>query len=261
MARKKRTKRILNCEPSRKPETDWTRKNASKAGVLSASGTVKKSVDLRASWWKIADQKDTGSCVGWTLADGVVRWHMVNMGYIAESEKLSVRYLWMASKEMDEYVQRPTTFLDIDGTSIKSALDISRKYGLVRETVLPFGSSKLFPGEVGDFYAMASQLKVKAYFSLGVKPADWRKWIAEKGPLAARLVCDRNWDECDGDGMLTTWNEYSANGGHAVAIVGFTPEYFIIRNSWGTAWGHKGFAYATDAYVTGAFTEAYGITI
>jgi C1A family cysteine protease len=29
-------------------------------------------------------------------------------------------------------------------------------------------------------------------------------------------------------------------GGHCVTIVGYTPEGFIIRNSWGKRWMHKG---------------------
>ena len=30
-------------------------------------------------------------------------------------------------------------------------------------------------------------------------------------------------------------------GGHAISIVGYTPEGFIIRNSWGTIYGKKGY--------------------
>jgi C1A family cysteine protease len=34
-----------------------------------------------------------------------------------------------------------------------------------------------------------------------------------------------------------------------------------VRNSWGLAWGDKGFAYASDAYAAAAFTEAYGVVL
>ena len=46
-----------------------------------------------------------------------------------------------------------------------------------------------------------------------------------------------------------------------VALVGYVNGRFIVRNSWGTGWGDKGFAYAADTYAQPAFTEAYGVVV
>ena len=46
-----------------------------------------------------------------------------------------------------------------------------------------------------------------------------------------------------------------------MALVGYTADRLIVRNSWGTGWGDKGFAYASFAYAQAAFTEAYGVTV
>jgi C1A family cysteine protease len=46
-----------------------------------------------------------------------------------------------------------------------------------------------------------------------------------------------------------------------VALVGYRAGAFIVRNSWGTGWGDKGFAYASLAYAQDAFTEAYGVEV
>ena len=93
-------------------------------------------------------QEATGSCVGWAVADGVLRWHFTTAGRIAKGDKLSVRYLWMDAKERDEFTDRPTTFIEPDGTSIKAALDIVRNYGIVPEAALPFEPPVLYPDQV-----------------------------------------------------------------------------------------------------------------
>ena len=43
----------------------------------------------------------TGSCVGWAFADSVLRYHFVKSGKLKKHEHMSVRYIWMAAKEMD----------------------------------------------------------------------------------------------------------------------------------------------------------------
>jgi C1A family cysteine protease len=34
---------------------------------------------------------------------------------------------------------------------------------------------------------------------------------------------------------------YASQGGHAVTIVGYTSEAWIVKNSWGPGWGEKGY--------------------
>jgi C1A family cysteine protease len=256
------TARILNCLPSPDQADDWDIASAQAAGMVAARARLPESVDLRADWWKIGDQGSTGSCVGWATADSVLRWHHVSTGRIAQRDKLSVRFVWMAAKETDEFSQRPTTFIEPEGTSLKAALDVARKYGAVRDTDLPFARPKLFSGDAKAFYLLASQLKIAAYVNLGRDTAAWRRWLATQGPILTRLDCDDTWMGAKATkGVLDTYDAASASGGHAVALVGYTPDHFIVRNSWGTtSWGDKGFAYASYPYATEAFTEAYGVS-
>jgi Papain family cysteine protease len=268
MARPKRVKRVLNCIPSRETERDWGLAHAEQAGLLAAAPKkIPNAKDLRETWWRIGDQGSTGSCVGWATADSVVRWHFVKSGRIAKDEKLSPRFVWMASKETDRFESRPTTFIEVAGTSLKSALDVARKFGVVRDNVLPFASGKLFDGEEETFYAIAAELKISSYFNLSLGAFtgldDWRTWIATKGPILTRLTVDRTWREAKRTkGNLDVYQPKTAHLGHAVALVGYTPDRFIVRNSWGTTlWGDRGFGYASHDYAQDAFTEAYGVSV
>lgn len=261
-------KRILNCIESIGTENDWSSVDAMDAGILKASKVaLPETVDLRENWWKINDQGDTGSCVGWSTADGLLRWHFVKNKQIKNNELLSVRFIWMASKETDEFTSRPSSFIEEAGTSLKSALDVTRKYGCVLDKLLPFSTNQLYKGQERTLYAVAAAMKTKSYFNLiqgnTNKLAAWKQWLADgKGPILTRLDVDDTWQNATKTkGKLTTYKALTANGGHAVCIVGYNKNGFIIRNSWGESWGDKGYAYASLEYAKDAFTEAYGVTV
>ncbi len=259
-ARKRQPKRILNAKPSPKTEEDWTFETAAEADMIMAAPPIPASKDLRATWWKVGDQGSTGSCVGWACADSVLRWHFVSSGRLAQTTLLSPRFVWMASKETDPFVTRPTTFIETEGTSVKTALDVARKFGVVRDLTLPFGTGKLYAGSANTFYAVAAQLKITAYFNLGTSQTNWRIWLATKGPILTRLNVDDTWYAATANGgNLDAYLPDTTRGGHAVALVGYTSGRFIVRNSWGDDWGDGGFGYASLAYAQEAFTEAYGV--
>jgi len=251
--------RILNCRPSAWQENDWTMARVS--SIASQHAPLPEEVDLRADWWQIGDQGSTGSCVGWAVADSVLRWHFVRAGLLEPTEQLSVRFIWMASKETDEFLSRPSSFLEADGTSLKAALEVARKYGAVLDSELPFLAGSLSPLDPNLFYALAAERKIASYINLGRDTAAWRRWLATQGPILARVEVDTSWMTATSRaGKLVSHQPGPMYGGHAVAIVGYTSEHFIVRNSWGTGWGDRGFAYATEAYLSAGFTEAYGVT-
>jgi C1A family cysteine protease len=253
---------IFNCTPSRKTEFDWTTTHAVQAGLIARPAPLPETVDLRASWWSVGDQGDTGSCVGWATCDSLLRWHFVKAKKIEKSDLLSARYLWMAAKETDDDVAMPTTFIEKVGTSIKAALDIARKFGVVLDRDLPFESGTLYRGDAQTFYARAARLKIAAYINLGADQSAWKHWLATEGPILARVTVDETWNTATATkGKLSEFRPDTATGGHAIALVGYTKDAFIVRNSWGRGWGDKGFAYASPAYAKAAITEAYGVSV
>jgi C1A family cysteine protease len=86
--------------------------------------------------------------------------------------------------------------------------------------------------------------------------------LVNSGPVLTRLDVDDTWMKAtDTGGKLETYLPATTIGGHAVALVGYRPNEFIVRNSWGPGWGDKGCAYASSGYAQEAFTEAYGVVL
>jgi C1A family cysteine protease len=266
-ASKKRAElnRICNVVPSRGTEKDWQFADAQRSAAIGSPVALPPSVDLRAAWWAIGNQEDTGSCVGWASTDGVLRYHLVKAGRLAQTERLSPRATWMASKETDEFTTRPQTFIEEFGTSLKAAMDICRRYGVVPESMLPFHiATKMYTGNENTFYATAAQRRCASYFNLQKNTAQWKNWLATQGPIMAALNVDASWDNAAATkGLITSFKPNTVRGGHAICVVGYRSDgRFIVRNSWGTAWGDKGFGYVAPAYVAaGFFSESYGITL
>ena len=257
--------RICNVVPSRNTENDWRIEHALEANAIAGPApTLPASVDLRAAWWDIGDQKNTGSCVGWGSTDSVARYHFVQAGKLAKTDHLSIRLSWMGSKEFDTD-PNPNTFLESCGTSLKGAVDILKKYGAVLDSMLSFQiAGEMYTGPEKTFYATAATRRIASYFNLAKDLGTWRTWLASHGPIIAALSVDATWDDATSThGNLDTFQPTTVRGGHCVAIVGYrTDKRFIVRNSWGTAWGDHGFAYASEAYINAAFfNESYGVTL
>lgn len=275
-------KYIRNCRQSdNSRNTDWVFDDAVKAKFLPNEISPDAESDLRdESWWGIKKQGRTGSCVGFAVADSILRWVFVNKQWIQKEDELSVRYLWMASKEIDEFIDRPTTFIESYGTSIKAALSIVQHYGIVLEKDLPFVTQfelmdnlpeedlPLYYKSEKAFYAVAAQYRISGYFNLGQDPVkstdcqNWRRWLASGGgPIAIRIAPDEMFLSAeDVDGQLDNYGGVFKEGNdHACALVGFKEDRFIIRNSWGKDWGKGGYAFATEQYVMKAVKEAYGV--
>lgn len=257
--------RICNLMPSRGTERDWQFEHAVASGAVATVAAPSPGVDLRLPWWRVGDQGQTGSCVGWASTDGVVRYHMVKAGRLRQDELLSPRCTWMASKETDEMVNRPETFIEGAGTSLKAAMDILKKYGAVPETLLPFHiETSMYVGDEDAFFATAATRRIAAYFNLNKDLGQWRSWLASHGPIMAGLNVDATWDNATAThGNLDAFQAGTARGGHAICVVGYTQQgRFIIRNSWNTTWGDQGFGYASEAYIqAGFFNESYGVTV
>jgi Papain family cysteine protease len=237
-----------------------------------------RALDLRKNrpWYRIGDQEHTGSCIGWALADSVMRWKLVNEGRLAQRERLSPRFVWMASKEWQAQRRgrehatvadlltgwQPSTFMEEATTVAKDALQVARHLGVVTEPMLKW-KGPLNRGPEAEFWERAKEFKLEAYYSVTAAGLEdrlrrWRQWISQHGPLMIVVATDKSF--LDGEQVLREFQPRERVGLHACALVGFTrDDHFIVRNSWGTDWGDKGYANATPEWLSPAVRECYGV--
>jgi hypothetical protein len=265
--------RVLNVAPSPARADDDTPEAAERAGHLRMVDPPER-VDLRAPWYAIGDQGKTGSCVGWALADSVLWRQLVRAGRLAEEDRLSPRFMWMAAKEMRAKLSEvkgapewhPTTFLEQGMSDVKSALDVARTFGAALEGELPFRGS-LYPDAIDGFYESARRRKITRYYRLD--PADdppaawfdhWRRWIHQHGPVLIVVGVDHDFGENEPT-SLEAFDYDTLSEKHAAALVGYGPGGFIVRSSWGDDWGADGYKVATERYLAEATVESYGVVI
>jgi Papain family cysteine protease len=226
-------------------------------------------------WYDVADQKQTGSCIGWALADSVMRLQLVKEGRLRQNQRLSARFIWMASKEwqaqrlgrdratLGELLPdwQPSTFLEEATTAAKDALEVARHLGVVTEPMLRW-DGPLNRGPERTFWERAAHFKLEAYYSVTAAGRDerlrrWRQWISQHGPLMVVVAIDSSL--LDGDRILSRFRPRRRADLHACALVGYRGERFILRNSWGTDWADKGYALAEPEWLARAVRESYGV--
>ena len=77
--------------------------------------------------------------------------------------------------------------------------------------------------------------------------------------------CYASWDDKDNNGILDPLLDSNGKpvgtAGHAMLIVGYnrTDQYFIVKNSWASTWGHSGYAYFSYNFVRAC--AKYGFVI
>jgi len=66
------------------------------------------------------------------------------------------------------------------------------------------------------------------------------KAALNKGPVSVAVEADKTPFSHYTGGVINT-TACGTNTDHAVTAVGYTDNYFIVRNSWGAGWGEKGY--------------------
>jgi hypothetical protein len=216
----------------------------------------------------ILDQGQEGACTGFALA-AVVNFLRAKQ---KQTAIVSPRMLYELARRYDEWPGEA-----YEGSSARGAIKGWVKHGVCLRSAWKdnqHGITHLSDAIIQQAMATpgGAYYRIRPY-----NVRDMHTALNETGILYATLMVHSGWGNPGGNKgdkpvsvsyvhrgrqiklkLPVIKRQGSADGGHAIAIVGYTPQGFIIQNSWGTGWGAGGFAllpyedflmHATDVWV------------
>jgi hypothetical protein len=205
----------------------------------------------------VLDQGQEGACTGFGLAAIVnyLQWRR-NLETNEPVACVSPRMLYQMALLYDEWPGE-----DYEGSSCRGAMKGWFHHGVCSETKWPYRVTqrgKMKPPADGWLEDAATR-PLGAYYRVDKNSiVDMQSAIVEVGAVYASASVHDGWFLDATDKLTIIEPRRGDTGGHAFAIVGYTPQGFIVQNSWGPDWGYHGFAivsyhdwfeHATDAWV------------
>jgi hypothetical protein len=196
----------------------------------------------------ILDQGKEGACTGFALA-AVINF-LLRGRY--QDDSASPRMLYEMARRYDEWPGEA-----YEGSSARGAMKGWGRHGVCLRATWP--DNRVGPEHLTPEVAMeARRLPGGAFYRVAHREVrDMHAALAEVGILYITLMVHDGWFEPSPERLTIDYIESGtmrqielpvitrrgrAASGHAVAIVGYTAEGFIIQNSWGEGWGADGFA-------------------
>lgn len=202
-------------------------------------------VDLRATMPRPYDQGELGSCTGNAIA-GAVQF---------DRRKLGLED-WTPSRLLIYYMEREIegTINEDAGARIRDGIKAITKKGTAPESVWPYAISRFADRPPEDVFDAAKKHPVVGYSRLTQSLHDMRSCLASGYPFVFGFSVFESFesDAVAESGIVPLPHKgESFLGGHAVLGCGYRDRErrFIVRNSWGSQWGDKGYCYFPYEYI------------
>ena len=205
----------------------------------------KQLVDLRSWDSMIEDQGGLSSCSGHAITT-CYEIHL-KQKFPERFTELSRLFVYYNTRLLEN-----ATNEDSGVVSIKNMLVAANKYGLCSEKLWPYEEKNVNITPSEECYLDGSHRKIINYQQLNTI-ADILEVLSDGIPIVIGMEIFDNFM------MLNETNDVLKNppatseyeGGHAIAIVGhrLDTQSFLVKNSFGTRWGNKGYCWITFEYV------------
>jgi len=194
------------------------------------------SVDLRKSFSPVEDQGAMNSCTANAIVGVLEFLENKNKKPFVDLSRLFVYY--------NERVIEHSVDAD-PGAFIRDGIKTIVKQGVCAESRWPYSKSKLYSKPPVACYREAADHQVTSYHRI-VTFHEMRQCLAEGYPFVFGFTVYSAFmsKEVKKSGVLNLpQTGEKVEGGHAVVAVGYddAQKRFLVRNSWGSGWGMKGY--------------------
>ena len=124
-----------------------------------------------------------------------------------------------------------------EGGSIERAFKYIKKHRICKESKYPYTA------EVGDCREETcnTEYTIDAINTVPMDHGRDMKWAIAGGPIASAIDASSVHFQLYSGGIFNNPHVCTTNTTHGILIVGFGPNYWHVRNSWGHTWGENGY--------------------
>lgn len=209
-------------------------------------GALPSKMDLRSQCPPVYDQGQLGSCTANAIAAAVEFDRLKQKIFDFTPSRLFIYY--------NERVMEHTVNSD-SGAQIRDGIKSVGRFGDCPEAEWPYEISKFKTKPPKNCYADALKYKAVLYQRVTQTLSQLKSCLVSGWPFVFGFTVYESFESAQvaktGHANLPKSGE-QAIGGHAVMAVGYDDlkNYFIVRNSWGSKWGMKGYFTLPCAYLT-----------
>ncbi len=209
-------------------------------------------VDLRPGCSPVVDQGELGSCTANAIASGL-REYWLNQT-TTPWPRLSRLFLYYEERKLEGTINEDS------GAMIRDGMKVMASMGTCPEAEYLYDITQFRSSPTAQEIHDAQKYKISAYHRI-TSLTTLKAALAEGLPVVIGINI---YESFEGDGPAKTGiipmpdtAKEQLLGGHAVCAVGYdgAKQWVIVRNSWGTGWGDKGYFYLPYAYIAPKYTS------
>jgi C1A family cysteine protease len=246
----RRRKKVLRAPRPLNPGYGWMpdlpdHRDIMYSAVRRVPARLPAAVDLRPLCSPVEDQGNLGSCTGNALVGAVEFLEKKNKVPFLDLSRLFVYY--------NERVIEHSTQSD-SGAMIRDGIKTLAKQGVCTEKKWPYIESKFAVKPAPPCYKEALSHQIISYQRI-LALNEMRACLAAGFPFVFGFTVYESFEsqQVATSGVVSMPKKGErVVGGHAVLAVGYSDasKRFVVRNSWGTGWGKKGYFTIPYAYLS-----------